>query len=151
MKATKESIKTFLANRKIAIAGASRDRKKFGFAVMEKLKQAGVDIYPINPNTDLLHGERCYRNVSFLPEDTGGLLVMTPKPETAGVVEAAIKKGIRNIWIQQMSETPEAIKLAESGHVSLITGQCILMFAEPVDSIHKFHRAIKRLFGRLPK
>ncbi|MCX6243680.1 MAG: CoA-binding protein [Bacteroidetes bacterium] len=151
MKATKESINGFLSLRKIAIAGASRDKKKFGYAVMEKLKKAGIDIYPVNPNTDVLHGEPCYRSIDLLPEDIDGLLVLTAKAETPGVVEATIKKGIRNIWIQQMSQTPEAIQLAEAGNVNLVTGQCILMHAEPVDSIHKFHRAIKKFFGGLPK
>jgi uncharacterized protein len=151
MKATKASIQHFLGQRKVAIAGVSRDKKKFGYAVLTKLKQIGVDVYPVNPNANVLYGETCYHDVSMLPEDIGGLLAITPKPETAGIVEAAVKKGIRNIWIQQMSETPEAIKLAEASQVNLVTGQCILMFAEPVDSIHKFHRALKKWFGRMPK
>jgi uncharacterized protein len=151
MKVTKATITSFLEYPKIAIAGVSRDKKKFGFAVFTKLKQIGFDVYLVNPNTDLLHGEPCYRNIDILPADIGGLLVLTPKAETTAIVEAGIKKGIHNIWIQQMSETHEAIKLAESNKVSLITGQCILMFAEPVEGIHKFHRIIKRFFGRLPK
>jgi uncharacterized protein len=151
MKATSESIKNFLENRKIAIAGVSRDKKKFGFAVLTKLKQIGFDLYLVNPNVDMLHSEPCYRNISVLPNDITGLLIITPRPETTGVVEEAIKKGIRNIWIQQMSETREAIELAESNNVNLVTGQCIFMFADPVEGFHKFHRNLKKFFGRLPK
>ena len=151
MKTSKASIKTFLETRKMAIAGISRDPKKFGYAILKKFKEIGFDLYLVHPDTDTLHGEPSYRSISNLPGDIGSLLILTPKSETLGVVEAAVKKGIPNLWIQQMSETPEAIDYALSNKVNLVTKQCIFMFAEPVDSIHKFHRTLKKLFGRMPK
>jgi len=151
MKTSKASIKTFLESRKLAIAGVSRDQKKFGFSVLKKMKEIGFDLYLIHPDTDILHGETCYRSISNLPGDIGGLLILTPKAETLGLVEDAVKKGIPNLWIQQMSETPESIAYAVSNKVNLVTGQCIFMFAEPVEGIHKFHRNLKKWFGRLPK
>jgi predicted CoA-binding protein len=151
MKTSKASIKAFFEARKLAIAGVSRDPKKFGYSAFRKLKETGFDLYLIHPDTDILHGETCYRNISLLPGDISGLLVLTPKTETLGVVKDAVKKGIPNLWIQQMSDTPESIEYALSNKVNLVTGQCILMFAEPVRGFHKFHRNLKRLFGQLPK
>ena len=151
MKTSKASIKTFLESRKLAIAGVSRDQKKLGYAVLKKLKEIGFDLYLVHPDTDTLFGEPCYHNISDLPGDIGGLLIMTPKTETLGVVEDAVKKGIPNLWIQQMSETPESIEYAVSNKVNLVAGQCILMFAEPVEGFHKFHRNLKKWFGRMPK
>jgi predicted CoA-binding protein len=151
MKTSKASIKTFLETRKLAIAGISRDQKKMGFAVLRKLKEIGFDLYLIHPDTDTLHGEPSYRKISDLPGDIGGLLIMTPKSETLGVVKEAVKKKIPNLWIQQMSETAESIEYALSNKTNLVTGQCILMFAEPVEGIHKFHRNLKKWFGRMPK
>jgi predicted CoA-binding protein len=151
MKTSKASINAFLETRKLAIAGVSRDPKKFGYAVLGKLKETGHDLYLIHPDTDTLHGEPCYRNISFLPDDIGGLLIITPKSETLGIVKDAVKKGIPNLWLQQMSETPESIEYALSNKINLITGQCILMFAEPVEGFHKFHRNLKKWFRRLPK
>ena len=151
MKTSKASIKTFLESRKLAIAGVSRDQKKFGYTVLTKLKEIGFDLYLIHPDTDTLFGEPCYRNISDLPGDIDGLLIMTPKTETLGVVEDAVKKGIPNLWIQQMSETPESIEYAVSNKINLVAGQCILMFAEPVEGFHKFHRNLKKWFGMLPK
>jgi predicted CoA-binding protein len=151
MKASKASIQAFLEKRKIALAGVSRDQKKLGYSVLKKLQEMGIDVYLLHPEAETLHGERAYRNVSDLPGDIGGMLIMTPKAETPGLVEAAVKKGIFNIWIQQMSETPEAVDYALSKNVNLVAGQCILMFAEPVSGIHKFHRNLKKLFGKMPK
>jgi uncharacterized protein len=151
MKTSKASINTFLETRKLAIAGVSRDQKKLGYAVVKKLKETGFDLYLIHPEAENLHGERAYRAIADLPGDIGGLLIMTPKSGTMKLVEDAVKKGIRNIWIQQMSETPEAVDFALSNNVNLIAGQCILMFAEPVQGFHKFHRNLKKWFGGLPK
>ncbi|MCX6248592.1 MAG: CoA-binding protein [Bacteroidetes bacterium] len=151
MKTTKASIKTFLEARKLAIAGVSRDQKKLGYAVVKKLKETGFDLYLIHPEAETLHGERAYRTITDLPDDIGGLLIMTPKSETMKLVEDAVKKGIPNIWIQQMSETPEAVNFALSSNVNLVAGKCILMFAEPVQGFHKFHRTLKKLFGGMPK
>lgn len=151
MKTSKASVDTFLGSRKMAIAGVSRDPKKFGFAIIKKLKETGFDLYLVHPEADSLHGEPAYRSITDLPGDIGSLLILTPRPETFGVVEAAVKKGIPNLWIQQMSETPESIEYAVSNKVNLVSKQCIFMFAEPVDNFHKFHRTLKKLFGGMPR
>jgi len=151
MKATKASIDSFLSSRKLAIAGVSRDPKKFGHQVFLKLKEKGFEVYPVNPGADSIAGTQCFRTVGSLPLNVHCLLIVTPKKQTRDVVAEAIAKGIDNIWIQQMSDTPESIELALSHPVNLITQECILMHVDPVEGIHKFHRTIKRLFGFYPK
>jgi predicted CoA-binding protein len=151
VKATRKSIEEFLSSRKIAIAGVSRDPKKFGHTVMKELKEKGFEVFPINPNADQINGTPCFHNIGSLPLNVKHLLVITQKKQTHGVVTEAIAKGIDNIWIQQFSETKEAIDFALSHKVNLVVKQCILMHTEPVKGIHKFHRSIKKFFGTLPK
>jgi len=151
MKASKAAIESFLSSKKIAIAGVSRNSRKFGYTVFKELSQKGFDVYPINPNTNSLGGTPCFQSVSALPSDVKNLLIVTPKDQTNGLIREAVSTGISGIWIQQMSETPEAIQFAEENKVNLISKQCILMWLEPVKSIHKFHRNLKKLFGLLPK
>jgi len=148
---TKKQIENFLEPRKLAIAGVSRNPKKFGYMVYRDLKKNGYDIYPVNPLTPEIDGVKCYPTVSDLPADVKHLLVLTPKKKTDAVLREAINKGIKNIWVQQMSETAETIKIAEEYQVELIYKKCIFMFAEPVSGLHKFHRTIMKIFGRLPK
>ncbi|MEI6898319.1 MAG: CoA-binding protein [Bacteroidota bacterium] len=150
MKADKTAIDAFFSAKKIAIAGVSRDTNKFGHSVFNALTERGFDIYPINPNTNSLGGIPCFQRVRDLPSDVVNLLILTPKAQTSGIIEEAIRKGITNIWIQQMSETPEAVKIAQNHGVKLVYGQCILMWADPVKGFHKFHKSIKKLFGLLP-
>ena len=151
MKATKASIDAFLSSRKLAIAGVSRDMKKFGYQVFKQLKEKGFEVYPINPNADNIDGTPCFRSVSTLPLNVHSLVILTPKKLTRDIVAEAIAKGIDNIWIQQMSDTREAVELTKSHPVNLVTRECILMHTDPVQGIHKFHRNIKRFFGLYPR
>jgi len=150
MKPTKQAIDTFLAGKKIAIAGVSRNAKKFGYQAYLDMKSKGFEVYAVNPNTDVIDGQPCHRSLATLPPEVKHLLVVTPKPETLGVVQNAIGKGMDNIWIQQMSETPEAIEFAKGHPVNLVTNACILMHCSPVKGVHKFHRGLMKLFRLLP-
>ncbi len=147
---TKQQIEQFLAAGPVAIAGVSRNPKKFGYTAFREVRTKGMDAIPINPYQTEIDGVTCYKNVGELPANIHALWILTAKEKTAGVVREALEKGIKNIWIQQMSETPEALKLAEGKGVNLISKQCLLMFYKP-HGLHSFHRKLKRFFGGMPK
>ena len=151
MKIAKKDIEKFFEPKKLAIAGASRNTKKFGHGIFKELLSKGYEVIPVNPNATEIDGVKCYHNVSEIPGEVKSLLIVTPKEETDGVLREAINKGIANIWVQQMSETEDTIKIAEEYQVDIIHKKCIYMFAEPVAGFHKFHRTIVRIFGGLPK
>ncbi len=151
MRATRQNIEDFLQARNLAIAGVSRDPKKFGNIVFRDLRKKGYEVTPVNPNVAEIDGVSCFSSVAALPEGTKSLLVLTSKPQTYGVVKEALDKGIGNIWIQQMSETPETVALLKDKPVNVIMKKCILMFADPVTGGHKLHRGFLWLFGLLPR
>ena len=146
-----DSIQTFLQPKEMAISGVSRNPKKFGRVVYEHLVERGFKIYPVNPNIDQIDGVTCYRDVSSLPENVDRLYIVTPKDQTAKVVEEAAARGIKHIWIQQRAEDEESIRLAEQHNINLIYKECIFKFAEPVTGPHAFHRFFSKLFGSYPR
>ncbi|HCE58740.1 MAG TPA: CoA-binding protein [Prolixibacteraceae bacterium] len=148
---TLNQINSFLAPRKLAVAGVSRNPKKFGGYVFNELKQKGFQLFPVNPNAEKIQGVKCYKTVAELPADVTHLLIVTPKTETTSVAEAAAKKGIKMVWIQQTSETPEALKMLEEAQIPVIYKKCIMMFASPVKGGHAFHRFFVKAFGGYPK
>lgn len=150
MKTSKQSINQFLEPKKMAIAGVSRDPKKFGNMVYKELKEGGFDVYPINPKIDQVYGDKCYKSVNDLPAEVRHLLVLTPKSLTLGTVQEALTKGIDNLWIQQYSETKEVMDFLKDKPVKLVTRECIFMWVEPVKGFHKFHRTVRKIFGFLP-
>jgi predicted CoA-binding protein len=147
---TLKQINQFLENQPIALVGVSRNPKKFGAAAFRELRDKGMNVIPVNPEADEIMGEKSYRNISSLPADTKGVIIMTRKEKTAAVVKEAIEKGIREIWIQQMADTREALREVEGRDINCITGECILMHYKPT-SIHKFHATLKKFFRVFPK
>jgi len=148
---TLNQINSFLAPRKMAVAGASRNPKKFGGYVFAELKQKGFQLYPVNPNADEIQGVKCFKSVGELPADITHLLILTQKTETEAVAEAAVKKGFEMVWIQQTSDTPEALKILDEAKISVISKKCIMMFAGPVKGGHAFHKFFVKAFGGYPK
>lgn len=143
-------INNFLKCETIAIAGVSRNEKKFGFIVYKTLLKNGFNIYPINPKTTLINKKICYKTLSDINEKVDHLLIVSPKTQCLGLVNEAIEKGINNIWIQQGCDTSEAISTAKNAGINLISKKCILMFTDP-KGIHKFHKTLSKLFGFYPK
>jgi predicted CoA-binding protein len=148
---TLSSIQSFLAPKELAIAGVSRNPKKFGRQVYEHLKANGYKLYPVNPNMDSLDGAECYKSILDLPGHVDRIFIVTPMEQTAVSVRQSLDRGIRNIWIQQRSETAETLEMLKDQEVNLIHNKCIFMFAEPVKGAHAFHRFLNRLFGSYPK
>jgi len=147
---TLKQINDFIDSQPIAMVGVSRNPKKFGYAAFKELKEKGMKIIPVNPEADQILGEKCFQNVGKLPADVKSILIMTKKDKTATVVREAKEKGIKQIWIQQSSDSKEALDELKGSDISYITGQCILMHYKP-HSIHKFHGSIKKFFGSFPK
>jgi uncharacterized protein len=147
---TLKQINDFLDSQPIAVVGVSRNPKKFGYAVFKELKEKGMKIIPVNPVADQIMGEKSYPNVTALPSDVNGIIIITKKDKSAAVVKEAKEKGIKNIWLQQMADSKEALDELKGSDINYITGECILMYYKP-HSIHKFHGSLKKFFGRFPK
>ena len=147
---TRKDIEQFLECRTIVVAGASRKAKSFSASVILHLESIGYNILSVNPNFSENSLERNeYKSMTDLPEGVNNLLVLTSPLQTASVMKQAMEKGIGNIWIQQKSDTPEALEIGKQAGINLISNQCIFMFTQP-DGIHKFHYGMKKLFRTIP-
>lgn len=147
----KETIDEFLAQSSLAIVGISRDGKKFGNYAFRDIKTKGYTLYIIHPNAEQLEGQRCYPDFKSLPEIPGGVLVVVSPIHSEQVVKAAAEAGIRRIWLQPGAESQNAIRYCEEQGLSIIYGECIMMYIQPTSFIHKLHRWIKGLSGKMPK
>ena len=137
-----KQIEDFIAAEPVAMVGVSRNPKKFGQMAFKELKEKGLKVIPVNPSAAEILGVKAYPNVNALPPEVRGIIIMTKKDQTVGVVKDAKGKGIKNIWIQQNADSKDALKELEGSDINYITGECILMYYKP-HSIHKFHRGLK--------
>jgi predicted CoA-binding protein len=149
--ASKSAVMDFISQRSLAVVGVSRSGNKFGNTAYRELKAKGYQLVPVHPQAETLEGDRCAKDFASLPAPVGGVLVIVPPEQAEQAVKAAAAAGIKRVWLQQGAESPAAIQLAESKGMSVVSGECILMFAEPTGFGHRAHRWIRGLFGRLPK
>ncbi len=144
-------IEQFLSQKSIALIGFSRKEKSFSRSVFMQLSKSGYEIFAVNPHTESISGNTVYKTVHDIPYKIDAALLLTPKAETLNAARDIVQRGVKNIWIQQFSETPEAITFCREKDVNLISGKCIMMYCEPVGNIHGFHRFISKLTGSYGK
>lgn len=150
MKANHKQISEFLSFRHIALVGASRDSKKFGNQVLTQLVSEGYVVYPVHREADQIKGIRCYRSVDELPAEVQSVCLVTPKNLTDELLQKVLDRGIKHVWIQQMSEGSESKRIASETDANIIMGRCIFMYTNPT-GIHKFHKQLNKLFGTIAK
>jgi len=148
---TKAEVKDFYTSQPIAVVGVSRDSKKFGNTAYKELRAKGYKLYPVNPNTDTIEGDKCYPNLEALPEPVGGVLIILPPRKTEEVVKEANEAGIKRVWMQQGAESQAAIRYCEEHGMSAIHNECIMMYSHDAAFYHRAHKFVWGLLGKAPK
>jgi uncharacterized protein len=149
--ALQEEINNFLSLKTFTIAGASRTGKKFGNSILKEMKSRNYKIFPVHFDAETIDGEKCYKDFASLPEPAEGLIISVNKKKTLEILRNAYNSGIENVWIQLMSDSKEALEYCRENNINVISKECILMHLEPVKGFHKFHKFLRRLFGKYPK
>jgi predicted CoA-binding protein len=125
---SQDKIKTFLAGKRFAVVGASQDRSKYGNKVLRVYQQNNLDVVPINPSVTEIEGLTAYRDLASVPGDIDGVSIITPPAVTERIVQDAINRGIKQIWMQPGAEHTGAIQAAEAAGANVISGgPCILV------------------------
>jgi predicted CoA-binding protein len=148
---SRTEIDEFLSQRSLALVGVSRDGNTgFGNAVRKELLEKGYELFVVHPEADAIADQPCAHTLAEVAPRVGGVILVTPPPQTLKLVEEAAACGVRRIWMQQGAESPEAVELCRQRGISVVSGECILMFAEPTAWFHRAHRWACETFGHLP-
>jgi predicted CoA-binding protein len=123
-----EKIKQFLAGKRFAVVGASQDRSKYGNKVLRAYLQNNLNAVPVNPTAKEVEELTAYPDLASVPDQVDGVSIITPPTVTEKVVEQAIQRGIKNIWMQPGAESDAAIQSAERAGANVIAGgPCLLV------------------------
>ena len=83
MVAIKQAASEFLADRRIAVTGVSRDPKGHGANVVyRRLEDRGYDVVAINPHADRVEGDECYPDLKSVPGGVQAVVIGT-RPDAA--------------------------------------------------------------------
>jgi uncharacterized protein len=126
----------FLSHKKLALVRLSAQTQVMG-DMKKELVPKGYEVSvvylnagPTDPTIDQVKGV------------VEGAIISVPKSECEAAVREAIEAGIPRLWLQSGCDSKEAIALCEEKGVPVIRGACVLMYAQPVQSVHRFHRGI---------
>jgi hypothetical protein len=148
------SVSEFLAGKRFAVAGVSRQPKQAANAIYRKLRGIGLEVLPINPNAAEVEGVQCYPDLASVPGYVDRVVIVTPPGAALNIVRQCGERGVGQVWFHRSfgtgSVSREAVKECKARGIGCIVGGCPMMYCEPVDGGHRCIRWWLRLFGRVP-
>lgn len=153
--ASLEVIEDFLAQKRIAMVGVSRDPASFSVKLFEELCRRGYDVVPVNPNTAEVQGRRCFARMQDIQPPVEAVLLMTSPEATEAVVNDCAGAGIRRVWMYRAtgagSVSAKAVAFCEEQGIRVVPGECPFMFLPRAAGYHRFHGFIRKISGRYPR
>ena len=151
------NVHDFLAQKRIAIAGVSRDtgNHPVGNLIYHRLKTNGHEVFAVSPHMQTFEGDRCYHDLQSIPGGVDGVVIITQPGITERIVRDCHTAGVRRVWMHQglkkgSSVSRAAVEFCHQHNISVIAGACPMMFGPDVDFGHTCLRLYLKLTGGLP-
>jgi hypothetical protein len=124
--AADDDIDWILANcRRIVLFGASPKTDRPSHRIMRFLLEKGYEVIPIRPGVKEILKQRCYPSVR---EVTGGIdlvLIFRRSEEVPPIIEEAMGRGVKAVWMQEGIVSLEAFEQATQGGLRAVMDRCI--------------------------
>ena len=126
--------KIYKESKTIAVVGASDNPKRPSYDVAKYLQSQGFRIIPVNPALKELFGEKSYPDLLSIPEPVDVVDVFRHPEAVPEIVEQAIAKQAKVVWMQPSAENMQAAERAMEAGLEVIMGVCMM----------REHRALKQ-------
>jgi uncharacterized protein len=152
----KNAASEFLAHKRVAVTGVSRDPDSHGSnVVFKRLRDRGYEVFAVNPNASEVEGDRAYDDLRSIPGGVEAVVIGT-RPELADeTTRECVDLGIEHVWMHRGpgagSVSKTAAELGRAHGVKVIDGGCPCMFGPTADFGHKAMRRLFTLTGNVPK
>ena len=155
MSSLEVAVQDFLAQKNIAVTGVSRNKNEAANSIYRKLRDAGYNVYPINPHAETVEGDPCFPTLQAIAGQVDGVVIASPPQATVQIMSDCVATNVHRVWIHRSigegSMHEDAVAFAEENDLTLIPSGCPMMFCEPVDFGHKCMRWWFAKTGKLPK
>lgn len=121
--AMKELLET---SKTIAVIGASNNPTRASLGVSRFLQMQGYRVIPVNPNETEVLGERAYPSLEDIPDVVDIVNIFRRPARVPEVVDQAVQKGARCIWMQEGVVNEAAARKAEAAGIPVVMDRCIL-------------------------
>jgi hypothetical protein len=152
-------VQDFLAQKRIAVAGVSRDtgRHPTGNLIFQRLKTTGHDVFPVNPHMQTFEGAPCYPDVASIPGGVDGVVIITKPDAAEQIVRQCGDAGVSRVWMHQSfagagsSVSRAAVEYCRDHGITVIAGACPMMYGPGADFGHTCMRWMLGLTRQLPE
>jgi predicted CoA-binding protein len=149
-----EAASGFLAYRRIAVTGVSRNAKDHGAnTVFKRLCDRGYEVFAVNPHAGEVEGARSYHDLQSIPGGVDAVVIATAPHRAEDTMRECAELGIKHVWMHRSSGagsvSDTATAYGREHGITVIDGGCPLMFEPTADFGHKVMRVIYR--GHVPK
>ena len=114
-------------SKRIAVVGISRNPLRASNEIAQYLLAAGYEVAGVNPGETEVLGRPCHARVEDIPEAVDIVDIFRKSEDVPPVVESAIRKGAKVIWMQQGIENREAAEKALAAGMMVIMDSCIVV------------------------
>ena len=119
-------IQEILQMKNVAVVGASRHPEKAAHFVPRYLLENGFNMIPVNPAADQIFGVKCHDMVSEIEGVVEIVDVFRPSGQVLHIVQDAIQKMPRVIWLQEGIYNQEAEQTAVDAGIKVVYNRCML-------------------------
>jgi predicted CoA-binding protein len=112
--------------RTVAVVGLSGKRYRPSYGVAEYLKREGYRVIPVNPEETEVLGEKSYPDLDSVPDEIDVVDIFRRPEFVPEIVEAAIRKGAKVIWMQEGVIHEQAAERAREAGLTVVMDRCIL-------------------------
>ena len=156
MQSIKDAAAEFLAGKRVAVTGVSREAKDHGSNVVYKrLRERGYEVFAVNPNADEVEDDRCYHHLGEIPGGVDGVVIGTRPERAEETMHECADLGIGHVWMHRGpghgSVSKAAADYGRAQGIAVIDGGCPCMFGPTADRGHKAMRTVFTLTGNVPR
>jgi predicted CoA-binding protein len=122
-----DSIREILEQYKtLAVVGLSSKFMRPSHGVSEYMQEHGYRIIPVNPQETSVLGEKSYASLDEVSEPFDVVVIFRRPEFVPEIVEAAIRKGAKVVWMQERVIHEEAATRARKAGLQVVVDRCIL-------------------------
>lgn len=121
-----DQIRKILSLKTVAVVGMSKNEEKAAHYVPKYLLSQGYDVIPVNPTADQILDKKCHASLDDIQERIDIVDVFRPSDQVLPVIEEAIKKKPKVIWLQEGIHNEEAENLARKAGIQVVYNRCML-------------------------
>jgi predicted CoA-binding protein len=122
-------------SKRVAVIGASGDRRKFGNRAVRAFRDQGYDVIPINPHEDEVEGLKTYASVLDVPGPIDMATLYVPPDVGEHVIDEIAQKQIGEVWLNPGSESDALIARARALSIQPVVACSIIAIGQNPYSI----------------